>query len=159
MFEFVRDYLGYRLEAQSVDVRGALCPGGAVEVEMPLVNHGFAAAFNLSATLALLDDTGCPVSEESCGEPASWYSRSPEDYADSRPLVHTARARLRLPDEAGRYRLAFRLGNHTGPDGAAGQLLGDRKRLSHFVDIHNIKEEFRYENSPYAWYRRCWRRC
>jgi periplasmic beta-glucosidase len=127
VFEFVRDYLGYRLEAQSVDVRGGLCPGGAVEVEMPLVNHGFAAAFNLSATLALLDDTGCPVSEESCGEPASWYSRSPEDYADSRPLVHTARARLRLPDEAGRYRLAFRLGN----------TLGQTARLANCLEIEN----------------------
>lgn len=42
-------------------------------------------------------------------------------------FVHTARARLRLPDEAGRYRLAFRLGN----------TLGQTARLANCLEIEN----------------------
>ncbi len=127
MFEFVRDHLGYKLVAQSVKVTGTGAPGSTVTMEMPLINYGFAAAFNLESGFAILDENYQTVSTVACGDPETWYNRNPEDYTDSRHLTHTLQASMELPAEPGRYRLAFYLKN------TAGQYA----RLSNRLDVVN----------------------
>lgn len=111
MFEFVRDHLGYKLVAQRVKVTGESKPSSAIAVEMPLINYGFAAAFNLESGFAILDANNKVVSTVKSGNPETWYNRNPDDYSDSRNLTHTLKASMKLPSQAGRYKLAFYLRN------------------------------------------------
>lgn len=111
MFEFVRDHLGYKLVAQRVKVSGSGKPSSALNVEMPLINYGFAAAFNLESGFVLLDSGNQVVSTVKSGVPETWYNRNPAQYTDSRNLTHTLKATLKLPAKPGRYKLAFYLKN------------------------------------------------
>ncbi len=45
-FEYIRDHLGYRLEARQARFDGAVRPGGRLRVALDLVNRGFAAPVN-----------------------------------------------------------------------------------------------------------------
>lgn len=110
VFEFVRDYLGYRIELQSVTVR---CDDQAAHANLALVNYGFSAVFNLESGLAVLDETGAVVSETAVGTPCQWYNRPP-DYATAVSLQHRLSADLPLPKAGGHYRLAFYLRNAQG---------------------------------------------
>ena len=78
---------------------------------MPLVNYGFAAAFNLESGFVLLDSGNQVVSAVKSGVPETWYNRNPAQYTDSRNLTHTLKATLKLPAKPGRYKLAFYLKN------------------------------------------------
>lgn len=111
MFEFVRDHLGYKLTAQRIKITGSGKPGCQLQVEMSLINYGFAAAFNLESGFAVLDANNKVVSTVPCGKPETWYNRNPDKYSDSRYLVHTLKASVRMPNKAGRYKLAFYLRN------------------------------------------------
>ena len=111
MFEFVRDHLGYKLVAQRVKVSGSGKPSSALNVEMPLINYGFAAAFNLESGFVLLDSGNQVVSTVKSGVPETWYNRNPAQYTDSRNLTHTLKDTLKLPAKPGRYKLAFYLKN------------------------------------------------
>lgn len=107
VFEFVRDYLGYRVELQSVDLHRhaeSLC------VDLSLVNYGFSAAFNLESGFAVLDDNDRIISEVAAGDPSTWYNR-PVDYATAVSLQHRLTAEIILPKQSGTYRLAFYLRN------------------------------------------------
>lgn len=127
LFEFIRDHLGYKLTAQNLRVTGEGKPASTAEVEMSLINYGFAAAFNLQSGFAILDEDNRLVSTVDSGSPETWYNRNPEQYADSRNLTHTLKAAVRLPDQPGRYKLAFYLKN------TAGQYA----RLSNRLDVVN----------------------
>ena len=111
MFEFVRDHLGYKLVAQKVKVTGESKRASTISVEMPLINYGFAAAFNLESGFAILDANNQVVSIVKSGNPETWYNRNPKEYSDSRNLTHTLKASIKLPGQAGRYKLAFFLKN------------------------------------------------
>lgn len=111
MFDFVKDHLGYKLVAQRLKVTGGSKPASTITVEMPLINYGFAAAFNLESGFAILDANNKVVSTVKSGNPETWYNRNPDDYTDSRNLTHTLRASMKLPGKAGRYKLAFFLKN------------------------------------------------
>ncbi|NLF87079.1 MAG: DUF4832 domain-containing protein [Lentisphaerae bacterium] len=45
-FEYIRDHLGYRLEAQQACFDNTVQPGGRLRIELTLVNRGFAAPVN-----------------------------------------------------------------------------------------------------------------
>lgn len=111
MFEFVRDHLGYKLVAQRIKMTGSGKTSSTISIEMPLINYGFAAAFNLKSGFAILDANDKVVSTVESGNPETWYNRDPDNYADSRNLTHTLKASMKLPDKAGRYKLAFYLKN------------------------------------------------
>ncbi len=107
VFEFVRDYLGYRIELQSVDLHRhaeSLC------VDLSLINYGFSAAFNMESGFALLDENDTVVSEIAAGDPKAWYNR-PIDYDTAASLQHRITASLDIPNAGGKYRLAFYLRN------------------------------------------------
>lgn len=114
VFEYVSDYMGYRIEGQSADVAGDLKTGGVLSVDFSLINYGFSAAFNMYSGFAILDQDGNEVAAFPAGDPATWNSRDPENYADPSRIVYTISADIALPEQHGQYQLAFYLKNSAG---------------------------------------------
>ncbi|MBE6727050.1 MAG: DUF4874 domain-containing protein [Ruminococcaceae bacterium] len=122
-FDFISDYLGYKLELKEADLSGELNTGGKLDVDLKLVNYGFSAAFHMQSSLVILDKKGNIVSEVKAGDPESWNSRNPKDYEDGKLLTHTVKGTIDLPDDSGEYRLAFRLCNSEGTGARVGNNL------------------------------------
>lgn len=110
-YEFIRDHLGYRLVAKDVAVNWSGDAEQQMNVKMNFNNYGFAAAFNLSSGLAILDENYNVVSEVAAGEPKTWYNRNPDDPYSTEVLTHTVSADLKVPEEKGTYYVAFYLKN------------------------------------------------
>ena len=111
LFDFVRDYLGYKLEARSFKVTGKLVKGGSLSVELGLVNYGFSIPFGMESGFAVLDSDDKVVSTVKAGNPMDWQPRSTSDYYEGRLLPHTVKASLKVPDTPGKYRIAFYMKN------------------------------------------------
>lgn len=114
IFDFVSDYLGYRIEAKSADISGNLCPNGSLKTDFKLVNYGFSAAFNMYSGFTILDEGGNEVWSVSAGDPSTWNSRDPENYGDASAIEYTISADIPLPSESGKYKLAFYFRNSAG---------------------------------------------
>lgn len=114
VFDFVSDYLGYRLEGQRANVSGEIKPNGLLKADFTLINYGFSAAFNMNSGFAVLDSEGNLVSSFPAGDPETWNSRDPENYADASPIEYTVSSDILLPEAAGEYQLAFYLQNSAG---------------------------------------------
>ena len=68
----------------------------------------------MESGFAILDEENRVVSTVSAGTPSGWHSRNPADYTDAARLTHTISGRVSLPNEHGRYRLAFYLKDTAG---------------------------------------------
>ena len=101
--EFVRDHLGYKVQATDLTVEGN-------KVKLNLKNYGFAAAFTLESGFAVIDGEGKVISTVKAGNPDTWYSHDPENWQSDEVLTHTVEAELQLP-ESGDYKIAFYLKN------------------------------------------------
>lgn len=117
-FEYMRDYLGYKLELQKFSAAGELKTNGKVSLSVHLTNYGFSAAFNIESGFAVIDDTGKVLTSVKAGTPASWHSRAPGaaaernsggflGFSDKTRLIHEVGAQLTLPKKAGNYHIAF----------------------------------------------------
>jgi len=106
-FEYIRDHLGYRIEAKSLDVKGERKLGGDIELEMKLVNNGFAAPFNMSAEFVVLNDKNEIVSSVPASDPLKWYN-------NGKVVTHTVKASVKLPSESGKYKIGFYFHNSAG---------------------------------------------
>lgn len=105
-YEFIRDHLGYKLQAQSLELDGS-------HATLTLKNFGFAAAFNLKSGFAVLDENYKVIEEIPAGEPEKWYSHDPENWKSDEVLLH--RVESDIPNSAGEQRyLAFYLRNSLG---------------------------------------------
>lgn len=102
--EFVRDHLGYRVRAEKLAV-------SENKVQLTLKNFGFAAAFTLESGFAVLNDKYEVVSTVKAGNPDTWYSHDPENWQSDTVLEHNVSAELKLPEESGKYYIAFYLKN------------------------------------------------
>lgn len=109
-YEFLRDHLGYRLKAESVFIYGR----DEFSVELNIKNYGFAAAFYLESSLAVLDENYNVVSEIMVGEPETWYSHDPDNYLSTEVLEHIVSAQFEAPEKEGKYYIAFGLKNTMG---------------------------------------------
>lgn len=114
VFEYVRDYLGYNLSAQKLDVTGGSKAGEKISVSMSLKNYGFSAAFNLKSGFAILDENNNVVSKVYAGDPTKWYSTDPKNYNNRTQLTHKVKANLKLPQKKGVYKIAFFMNNTLG---------------------------------------------
>ena len=103
-YEFIRDHLGYRIGAQTLEFNGNTA-------SLTLKNFGFAAAFNLKSGFAILDENYNVISEIEVGEPEKWYSHDPDNYRSTKILEHTVSADIELPTEKGKYYIGFYLKN------------------------------------------------
>lgn len=117
-FDYVRDYLGYRVALNSYSANGRLKPSEELALTVNLTNYGFSAAFNIESGFAILDEDDNVVSFTAAGNPKEWYSREPGtkgEYSDkgfvkfekSEPLSYDISAKLTLPETAGKYKIAF----------------------------------------------------
>lgn len=114
IFDFVSDYLGYRIEGKEADISGRLAKGGSLKVDFQFVNYGFSAAFNMYSGFAILDENNKEVTSVSAGKPETWNSRDPENYYDPSPIEYTISSEVPLPNKSGTYKLAFYLKNSAG---------------------------------------------
>lgn len=117
-FEYLRDYLGYRVSLQNFSASGQLNRNRTVSVSVDLINNGFSAAFNIESGFAVLDQNGNVVSTVKAGNPAEWHSRTPgvnaehnssgfQRLGNSNKIVHSVSADIKLPSASGIYRIAF----------------------------------------------------
>jgi len=114
VFEYVSDYMGYRIEGQSADINGQIKPGGRLHADFKLINYGFSAAFHMHSGFAILDQDGNKVAAFPAGDPATWNCRDPENYEDASRIAYTVSADMILPNQPGQYQLAFYLKNSAG---------------------------------------------
>lgn len=70
IFEYIRDFLGYRLSADRITVS---IGEKTANVTLTLKNYGLSAAFNLESELVILDGDNNIVSRTSVGKPSEWY--------------------------------------------------------------------------------------
>ncbi len=106
-FEYIRDHLGYRLEAKTLNIKGDLVPNGKLNLNMSLSNNGFAAPFNMTAEFVILNSKNEIVSSVSAGDVLKWYNKDEVE-------THTVNATIQLPKESGKYKLAFYFHNSAG---------------------------------------------
>lgn len=110
-YEFIRDHLGYKLQAQSLEIERN-------QVTLTLKNFGFAAPFCLESGFAVLDEDYNMVAEVKAGNPDEWIS-VPVDYYVKRQfrsvqesiLTHSVSAILPIPNDGKKYYIAFYLRN------------------------------------------------
>lgn len=127
-FEFVRDYLGYKLEGKKLKLSGKIQSGEKIGVELSLVNYGFSAAFNMESEFVILDKKNKIVSSVKAGNPLEWNNTCALE-------LHKISSRISLPEESGSYKLAFYLHNRAG----TGAYLGND--IEHYGE-YNILYEF-----------------
>lgn len=98
-FDYIRDHLGYRVELQELTVKRG--KGRTVEVELSLVNRGFATLFNEHPVYLVLLDKGGNVcrTELTSANVNDWQPFDPAD-ANRVPLRHKVSATIQLPKSA-----------------------------------------------------------
>lgn len=136
VFDFIRDYVGYRIQAKELKCTGGDKCGDKIDIELKINNLGFSSAFNLESGFAILDSNGNEVSSVQAGDPEKWYGTDPDDYSKRELLEHKINATLKLPEKYGTYRLAFYMRNK----------LGVGARLDNNVEFengYNIIHEFK----------------
>lgn len=109
-FEYIRDYLGYRLVCKELSVTEK---SGGMNISLSLQNYGFAAAFNITARLTLLDTSGNEIYSYAAGNPAEWYGAKPGTVPDGELITYYLKADMPLPS-SGKYKLALRLISKSG---------------------------------------------
>lgn len=77
VFAYVRDHLGYRLQAKTLRLEGDWKPGAQMHAALTVSNYGFAAGFHLHAGFAMLDSSGRVLCECPAGEPDQWRAAQP----------------------------------------------------------------------------------
>lgn len=117
-YEFIRDHLGYKLVADKATFKGSVGKGTTVNVDMSFKNYGFAAAFFLESGFAILDSKYNVVSTVKAGEPNKWISLPADYYVEEKNssvqddvIGYNVAADLTLPEESGKYYIAFYLKN------------------------------------------------
>ncbi len=115
VYDYLRDYLGYRLSMKKLSVTGGESTGQTISVNAVLNNYGYAAPVTMTESgFVILDEDGNVVSSTAAGNPTTWHSSNPTDYTDRTQLDHTINATMTLPEEVGTYHLAFYLRNSAG---------------------------------------------
>ncbi len=99
VFEYIRDHLGYKITATELKTEAS---GNSLSAELKLCNNGFSAAFNLEASLVLLNSSGKAVASTDAVDAASLTTGS-----------HTLNARFTLSG-SGEYTLALLLKSKSG---------------------------------------------
>ncbi len=120
-YEFLKDHLGYKLVADKSKLVGEVGKGCKVTADLSFKNYGFAAPFFLESGFAVLDSKYEVVSEVNAGNPEEWISLPADYYVTERTssvqddiIQYNVSAELTLPEESGKYYIAFYLKNSAG---------------------------------------------
>ena len=117
-FEYVRDYLGYRIGLNNYSAKGKAGAGEKLELKVNLTNYGFSSAFNITSGFAVLDKNNKVVSFVKAGDPTEWHSRKLgakatyktmgfTGFADDTLLSYDVSGSVTLPKTKGTYKIAF----------------------------------------------------
>ena len=98
-FEYIQDHLGYRLELQQVQMPQRLSVGGALTVEVALINRGFSTLHNRRPVyIVLIGQDGRVIEFAAPGaDPRRWQPFVPGDETYA-PLTHRVSVKTTLPD-------------------------------------------------------------
>ncbi len=110
VFEYLRDYVGYRISAESLKVSVE----DEVKFSLKLKNYGYTAGFNLKSNFVLLDEDFNVISQTEAGDPETWYGTNPAVYEDRDLLEHTVESSFSIPSKNGKYMLGLCLENPFG---------------------------------------------
>lgn len=128
-YEFIRDHLGYRLEAKDIELTGKISKNKNVKVTMDLVNYGFSAAYTLSSEFVILDKDNKIVSRAKAGNPSDWFNSSALETQKISSVIE-------MPSKSGKYKLALYVYNAKG-DGA--YLANDIEQKDGFNILYEFK--------------------
>lgn len=109
MFDYIRDHLGYRLELQKLRLSSIWQIGKSVELDLTLINRGFATVYGKhSVSWVLINEAGKVISFPTAVNPEEWQPYNPGD-ATHMPLVHHVQTRFVLPEKLakGTYKLGL----------------------------------------------------
>ena len=107
-YDYIRDHLGYRLEARTASWDSPAAPGSPWKFQLTLVNRGFAAPVNRRPALLLfIPRVGTPVELPLDADPRAWQPHAPGDPV-FRPRFHTLSFSGEMPAlSPGEYSLAL----------------------------------------------------
>lgn len=107
-YDYIRDHLGYRIEARDARWPASVEAGEPWSFELTLVNRGFAAPVNpRAATLLIIPRSGRPVEVPLTVDPRMWQPCEPGD-PEYKPLTHRIRFEGAFPSLApGDYSVAI----------------------------------------------------
>lgn len=108
VFDFIRDYTGYRIQLNRLTVRRNGCE---LALSLELKNYGFSAPFYLKSGFAVRNEAGEVVTATSAGNPREWHSFSANAEEGCNITLNSV---LYLPMEKGRYTLCFYMDNPMG---------------------------------------------
>lgn len=133
-YEFVRDHLGYRINAKEVGVAYA---DGSVTCSVTLTNTGFAAPMNpRQIHLVLIDADGnmAHQSEIDDTDPLSWQPYDP-DSGNYKVLQHTISAAAAVSVPAGQYKVGIWMPDplNKGLDGLYDMLWAPGEHVTHWT--------------------------
>lgn len=108
-YDYLRDHLGYRIEARTAKWPRTVASGATWSFEFQFINRGFAAPVNARpAVLLLIPRTGKPCEIPLAADPRQWQPFAPGD-PDFKTLTHTIAYREPMPSSvpAGEYSVAL----------------------------------------------------
>lgn len=111
VYEYMRDYVGYRLTAKELLVTES---EKGMNISLDLVNYGFSAAFNITSNLVILDNQNNVMYSERVGNPEEWYGTNTGEIPSGELLVHKVVADMEIPNISGEYKIALRLTSKSG---------------------------------------------
>lgn len=109
VFDYIRDHLGYRIELQSLQLPENLQSGKDNELNLTLINRGFATVFGEHPVyFVLIDEKGEVTEFPTDANPLDWQPFQPNDSTYT-PLIHPINLSLTLPPSipAGEYKLGL----------------------------------------------------
>lgn len=142
-YNFIRDHLGYRIRLTELYATYLDANKRKAKISLKLKNYGFAAAFNLTSRIIILDSDYNEISSTKAGEPSSWISLPEDIYPGDNykisgdiqdyVLTHIIDCEIDLPQVSGKYYIAFALENS---DNSAAKVANKLE----FVNGYNILE-------------------
>ena len=108
-FEYIRDHLGYRLEAQRATYHAETSAGALFEAETLLINHGFSTMINPRVPYYVLSHEDGDVVEMPAAPNGQHFQPYRPDDPEAQVLEHVVSCAFRLPDgmKAGVWKLAL----------------------------------------------------
>ena len=108
-FEYIRDHLGYRLEACRAKFDAAILPGSLFEAELILVNRGLATMINPRVPYYVLFQDNSEAIEMPATPNAQHFQPYRPGDIEQTPLEHVVSCAFKLPDnvQPGTWKLAF----------------------------------------------------
>lgn len=146
-YDFIRDHLGYRIRLTELLVKNSDTEPDKAKVSLKLKNFGFAAAFNLSSRIVILDSNYNEVFSVNAGFPSNWISLPADIYPGENykiqgniqdyVLTHHIDCEIELPKNKGKYHIAFALENSVNNSARVANDLS-------FIKGYNLLESFEF---------------